>query len=383
MIEIASKILFWIFVELIFYVYLGYPLLLAFLSLLFDRKSTEPDYTPSISVLIAAYNEAANIGRKIAQTLQLDYPADNIEIIILSDCSTDGTDEIVNQSRDPRIRLLRIPERGGKTNAQNQGVLAAKGEILIFSDATTIYHPMALRYLVSNYRDPLVGAVSGRYQYFDETGSSPTGLGTIAFWNYENLIKKFQSQIKTISGCCGCIYSVRKSAYTALDPDIISDLVQPLMVLKQGLRVVFEDRALAYEETTQTSSEEFSMRVRVVTRAIHGILRVSELLNPLRYGWISFQLLSHKVLRWLVPFFLIGLFLSNLALLNNSFYLYVFIVQALFYGSALLSLVLPLQKVSKLLTVPLYFCIVNSAALVSVIEVIRGNRYVVWETVRK
>ena len=382
MIEIAAKVLFWTFMGLLFYVYLGYPLLLATLSVLFQRRQPEPDYTPNISVLIAAYNEVANIERKVIQTLQLDYPAEKIEVIVISDCSTDGTDEIVKGMADPRVRLLRIPQRGGKTNAQNQGVLEAKGEILIFSDATTVYHPMALRYLVSNYRDSSVGAVSGRYQYFDETGSSPTGLGTIAFWNYENLIKKFQSQIKTISGCCGCIYSVRKSAYTALDPDIISDLVQPLMVLKQGLRVVFEDRALAYEETTQTSSEEFSMRVRVVTRAIRGILRVSELLNPLQYGWISFQLLSHKILRWLVAFFLIGIFLSNLALLNSDFYLYLFIAQALLYGSALLSLVLPLQKVSKLLTVPLYFCIVNVAAVVSIIELIRGKRYVVWETRR-
>lgn len=383
MLEITAKVLFWIFTGLVFYVYLGYPLLLAALSVFFWRRQPEPDYTPSISVLIAAYNEAANIERKVIQTLQLDYPAEKIEVIVISDCSTDGTDEIVKGIADPRVRLLRIPRRGGKTNAQNQGALEAKGEILVFSDATTVYHPMALRYLVSNYRDSSVGAVSGCYQYFDEVGSSPTGLGTIVFWNYENLIKKFQSQIKIISGCCGCIYSVRKSAYTALDPDIISDLVQPLMVLKQGLRVVFEDRALAYEETTQTNSDEFSMRVRVVTRAIRGILEVSELLNPFRYGWISFQLLSHKVLRWLVVFFLIGIFLSNLALLNSSFYLYVFIAQGLLYGSALVSLVLPLQKVSKLLTVPLYFCIVNAAALVSVIELVRGRRHVVWETVRR
>jgi cellulose synthase/poly-beta-1,6-N-acetylglucosamine synthase-like glycosyltransferase len=383
MIEIAAEILFWTFAGLIFYVYLGYPLFLALLSVLFRCKPPEPDYTPKISVLIAAYNESANIGRKIEQTLHLDYPKEEIEIIVLSDCSTDSTDEIVNQMRDTRVRLMRITQRGGKTNAQNRGVLEAKGEILIFSDATTMYHPTALRYLVSRYRDPSVGAVSGCYQYFDDTGNSPTGLGTIAFWNYENMIKKLQSQIRTISGCCGCIYSVRASAYTTLDPEVISDLVQPLMVLKQGLRVVFEDRALAYEETTQTSAEEFSMRVRVVTRAIRGILWVSELLNPLRYGWISFQLLSHKVLRWLVPLFLIGILLSNLFLLNSTFYLCVFIAQASFYGSALVSFILPPQKYSKLLTVPLYFCIVNLAALVGIFEASRGKKYVVWETVRK
>lgn len=383
MMQSTSTILFWVFAGLLFYTYLGYPLLLALVSPWFPRRAPAPDFTPSLSILLAAYNEAANIGRKIDQTLKLDYPPGKMEILVLSDCSTDGTDEIVQAVADPRVRLIRIEKRGGKTNAQNIGVLQAKGEILIFSDATTVYHPMALRYLASNYRDPSVGAVSGRYQYFDETGGSPTGLGTIAFWNYENLIKKFQSRIKTISGCCGCIYSVRRSAYTELNPDIISDLVQPLKVLKQGLRVVFEDRALAYEETTQSTAEEFSMRVRVITRGIRGILSVPELLNPVRYGWIAVQLLSHKVLRWLVPFFLIGLFVSNLALLDQPLYLCAFLAQVLLYGSALASLFLPLQKVSKLLTVPSYFCIVNWAALVSVVEVMRGRKYVVWETVRK
>lgn len=383
MIDDVAVTLFWVFAGLLCYTYAGYPLLLAFLSRWVRRAAPEPDHFPRITILIAAYNEAANIGRKLEQTLRLDYPADRMEILVLSDCSSDGTDEIVKAVSDPRVRLLRMAKRAGKTSAQNNGVLEACGEVLIFSDATTVYHPMALRYLASQFRDPAVGAASGRYQYFDETGGSPTGLGTIAFWNYENLIKKFQSRIRTISGCCGCIYAVRASAYTALDPDIISDLVQPLQVIKKGFRVAFEDRALAYEETTQTSGEEFSMRVRVVTRGIRGMLSVAELLNPLQHGWIAFQLLSHKVLRWLVPFFLIGLFLANLALLGRPFYLCAFLAQALVYGCALASLALPLQRISRILTMPLYFCIVNLAALVSVIEVLRGRKYVVWETVRK
>ena len=243
-------------------------------------------------------------------------------------------------------------------------------------------HPQALRYLASNYADARVGAVSGRYQYFDPQGESPTGLGTIAFWNYENFIKMMQSRIRTISGCCGCIYSVRRDAYTPLPPDVISDLVQPLHVIRKKLRVAFEDRALAYEETTKSTSQEFSMRVRVVTRGIRGLLSVRELLNPFEFGWVAFQLWSHKVLRWLVPFILLILLSSNLLLWRQPFYRMVLCAQAAFYVTTLLSMLVPIQRVWKPLGIPLYFCTLNAAAFLSIIEVVRGKKYVVWETIR-
>ena len=374
--------LFWLSLGTLFYVYVGYPALLAILAMFSRRKPAGPGYEPMISVLIAARNEEASIGRKIEQTLALDYPADKLEIIVLSDASTDSTDAIVSACPDPRVRLLRMPQRKGKTHAQNRGAAVAKGEILVFSDATTIYHPQALRYLASNYHDPSVGAVSGRYQYFDPEQASPTGLGTIAFWNYENLIKKFQSRIRTISGCCGCIYSVRKDLYTELPEDVISDLVQPLWVIRQGHRVVFEDRALAFEETTKSTAEEFKMRVRVVTRGIRGLLSVPGLLNPGKYPWVALQLISHKVLRWLVSFFLILLFLSNAALASRPLYFELFTLQILFYLLALLSRIVPVHRHMKLLGIPLYFCTVNIAALFSIFEVFRGRKYTVWETVR-
>jgi cellulose synthase/poly-beta-1,6-N-acetylglucosamine synthase-like glycosyltransferase len=337
---------------------------------------------PFLSILIAAYNEEAGIKKKLEQTLNLDYPKDKLEILVLSDGSTDRTDEIVRSFGDARVRLIEVTGRKGKTNAQNEGVLRAVGEVLIFSDATTTYHPQALRYLACNFADPVVGAASGRYQYFDPRGDSPTGLGTMAFWNYENLIKKVQSTIHTISGCCGCIYSVRKEVYTPLAPDIISDLVQPLHVIRKGYRVVFEDRALAYEETTQSTSEEFSMRVRVVTRGIRGVLSVPALLMPWKFAWISFQLWSHKLCRWLVPFFLLALLASNLLLLHGAGYRLVLELQCAFYILTLVSLLLPIQRLWKPLGIPLYFCTLNTAALISVIEVIRGRKYVTWETVR-
>ncbi len=379
----VAQVLFWISVSVLFYVYIGYPALLGFLALFRRRPQREPGYCPSLSVLIAAYNEEASIGRKIRETLAAEYPAGKLEIIVVSDGSTDRTDEIVKSFAGSRVRLLRITDRRGKTHAQNEGAKECRNEVIVFSDATTVYHPKALLYLACNYEDPRVGAVSGRYKYFDPEGQSPTGWGSIVFWNYENLIKKLQSRIWTITGCSGCIYSVRRDLYTPLDDDVISDLVQPLHVVKKGRRVIFEDRALAYEETTKSAGEEFGMRVRVVTRGIRGVLSVPELLEPWKHGWASFQLLSHKVLRWMVPFFLILLFASSALLANRSAIRCLFLLQALFYVFGLLSVLVPLHRQWKPLGVPLYFCTLNAAALFSVIELFRGRKYVVWETVRK
>lgn len=380
-----AEVLFFACAAVILYVYVGYPLLLAVVAQVrrTSRRQPTDDYVPFLSILIAAYNEEKNIARKIEQTLSLDYPADRIEVIVLSDGSTDRTDAIVQSFADTRVRLLRLEPRRGKTHAQNQGVKQCRGDILVFSDATTVYHPLALRYLACNYQDLNVGAVSGRYQYFDPQGSSPTGLGSTTFWTYENVIKTLQSRIKTITGCCGCIYSVRRSAYTDLPRDIISDLVQPLWVIQKGYRVVFEDRALAYEETTESAAEEFAMRVRVVSRGIRGVLSVADLLKPWKFAWVSFQLVSHKILRWLIPFFLIVLFGSNVALVGRQGCRLLLVLQAVFYTCALVSTCVPLHRRWKPLSVPLYFCTLNAAALFSLIEVFRGRQYVVWQTIRR
>lgn len=375
--------LFGIAVGLVLYTYAGYPLLLAFVASMRRMPRRQPGYYPKITVLIAAYNEESNIGRKLIETLSLDYPRDRLEIIVVSDGSTDGTERVVEACTDPRVRLLRINDRRGKTHAQNYGVAQSRGDVIVFSDATATYHPQALVYLACNYEDATIGAVSGRYQYWDPEGDSPTGVGSATFWTYENVIKKLQSQIKTLTGCSGCIYSVRKSVYTPLPDNACSDLVEPLCVVQKGYRVAFEDRALAYEETTKSTGEEFTMRVRVVARGIRGLLSVPELLNIWRFRWVAFQLISHKLLRWLVPVCLILIFASTALLTNEPGFKYLFFGQVLFYGFALFTLMVPIHRYWRLLAVPLYFCTVNCAALVAMIEVVRGQKFVVWETVRK
>lgn len=369
-------------IALLVYVYAGYPLVLAAISVFFRRKRAELGYTPRLSMLICAYNEEAAIARKLEESLALQYPADKFEILVVSDGSSDRTDEIVKAQKDPRVRLLRVEGRGGKTVAQNKGVLECTGDIIVFSDATATYHPKALLYLAANYADPKVGAVSGRYKYFDPEEKSPTGLGSAAFWNYENMIKLMQSRIATLTGCSGCIYSVRRVNYVPLPASACSDLVEPLCIVRNGYRVAFEDRALAYEEVTKNSAQEFKMRVRVGARGIRGLLSVPELLRPWQHAWTSFQLISHKVLRWMVPLFLIVLLVSTAFNYNQPLFQILLAMQLAFYGICLLSLAIPLHQHWKVLGIPLFFCTLNAAVLISMLQVFRGNKFTTWETIR-
>jgi cellulose synthase/poly-beta-1,6-N-acetylglucosamine synthase-like glycosyltransferase len=334
-------------------------------------------------MIIAAHNEAAGIRQKLEDTLQLCYPPERLQILVASDGSTDGTDDIVREFSDRGVELVAVPVRAGKTQAQNIAVQHAVHEILIFSDATTIYEPHALSYLAGNYANRRVGAVSGCYRYYDPTETSPTAGGTVAFWNFENWIKTMQSRVHTISGCCGCIYSVRRSLYTRLPSSIISDLVQPLQVLLQGFQVVFEDRAVAWEQTTTNSQDEFRMRVRVITRGMRGMLSVSSLLIPWNTPWISLQLWSHKVLRWFTPIFVLCIFLGSALLVDHRWGQMLFIAQSMFYLTAAFAAMVPALRRFPLLNLPLYFCAINAASIVSIFQLLEGRHFTVWEPVRR
>ena len=216
------------------YAYVGYPLLLWLIAKAVPRRRSVPATDLGLTLIIAAHNEEAVIREKLEATLRLNYPRENLQIIVASDGSTDNTDEIVREFRDRGVELIEVRDRMGKTNAQNKAVLHARHPILVFSDATTRYDVDSLQYLAGAYLDPRVGAVSGRYDYFDSTADSPSGTGSTKFWNLENWIKRAQSRIYSLSGCCGCIYSVRRDLYTALSPETISDLVQPLHVILKG-----------------------------------------------------------------------------------------------------------------------------------------------------
>lgn len=378
-----AKIIFWTTAFIIFYTYAGYSLFIMLLSRLFNNTVKSGNFEPRVTFLITAYNEEKNIADKLRDTLAQNYPKDKLEVVVASDGSTDRTDEIVRQFSSQGVRLIRVEGRVGKTGAQNQAVKMVKGEVIIFSDATTKFDRNAVRNIARNYADPTVGAVSGRYEYYNPTGAS-IGIGNILFWKYENLIKSCQTRIRTITGCCGCIYSVRRTLYEPLPPDIISDLVEPLKILEKGYRIAFEPDAIAHEETTEKAAEEFYMRIRVISRGMRGMLYMKKLFNPLRYGFVSFQLISHKLLRWLIPVFLLVIFLSNLFLLSSPFYKIIFILQIAFYGMAFVGWIGERWNVKlKFVSVPLYFSTVNIASIISLYKTIRGYKAVTWETLRK
>jgi cellulose synthase/poly-beta-1,6-N-acetylglucosamine synthase-like glycosyltransferase len=379
----VSEVIFWTAVGAIVYAYGGYSLVTMLLALLVRNPVKRADITPSVTLLITAYNEELDIAQKLEGSLKLDYPRELLEIIVASDGSTDRTDEIVRGFEARGVKLVRVEGRLGKTGTQNEAVKHARGEIIVFSDATTTYDSQALRKLVRNYADPRIGAVSGRYEYRNPSGA-PIGLGTVLFWKYENAIKSMQTRIWTITGCCGCIYSVRRSAYVPLPRDIISDLCQPLKILESGYRIAFEREAVAYEDALEESKGEFSMRVRVISRGMHGLIFMRKLLNPLRKPFVAFQLISHKWMRWLVPVFAAVALLANAALLGeNIFYDVTFALQLAFYSIALLAFLLEGRvRFPKLLGVPLYFVTVNLASVSAMRRVFKGIRATTWETVR-
>ncbi len=378
--------IFWISFILIGYAYIGYPIVTFLISIFVNNKVTVSDIEPKVSLIITAYNEEKDIELKLKNSLDLDYPKDKLEIIVASDGSSDDTDSIVKKYENSelnRVVLHRVEGHLGKTATQNSAVGICCGDIIVFSDAASVYDRGAIRALVRNYADPEVGAVSGMYKYKNKKDSS-VGFATILFWELENFIKSRQTKIKTITGCCGCIYSLRKNLYTVLPGEIISDLVEPLTLLLKGYRIVFEPIALAYEETAGVTKEEFSMRIRVIVRGMNGMLFVRKLFNPVKYPFVSFQLISHKILRWLVPIFAIIIFVANFKLIGTSWlYNALFLGQIIFYCLACIGYFMEKKGVhKKIFYLPLYFCIVNLASLISIFKVLKKENIVVWQTKR-
>ncbi|MEO6030246.1 MAG: glycosyltransferase family 2 protein [Candidatus Binatia bacterium] len=376
-------VLFWFCAGAMAYVYVGYPVLLFLVSRVFDRRVAKAPITPTVTMVIAAYNEEEAIARKLDNSLALDYPVDRLDILVASDGSKDGTNGIVRayEARHPgRVTLLDLP-RGGKTVGQNHAADVAKGEILVFSDATTMYDAQAVRAMVANYADPLVGSVGGDVRYVRE-GEEASAKGRQMYWNYEASIRRWESRIFTVIGATGCIYSMRKSLYTHLHPAAISDFVQPARALIKGYRSVVEDDATCYEVAeSKQMGDELRRRARVVHRGIKGVGFMPEVLNPLQHPFLLFQIISHRLLRWGIPFLLIGAFVANAFLLDSWFYQLTFVGQLLFYGGALAALVLDRFGVRpRGLFIPLYFCLVNLAPLIAVWSLLKGEEKIVWET---
>ena len=382
-VKLTAEIIFWASAMALLYTYAGYPALIALIATLRPRRIARRDFTPSLTIIITAYNEERALASKLANTLALDYPRDLMEIIVASDCSGDRTDEIVQSFHSQRVILHRQPQRLGKTAAQNAAVDKACGEIIVFSDATSLYEPDVLKTIVRNFADETVGCVGGRLVYVDP-GDTHVGRGAKSYWGYETFLKRHESNACSLIGVSGCLYAVRRSAYVPLYNEACSDFIIATKMVEQGLRTIYEPEAVCAEETNQRQDNELRMRVRVIAQTFTDLWRHRAMLNPLRSGLYGVQLLSHKVMRYFVPFFLMGLFVASAALANyTTAYRALFLAQSLGYLCGAVSWLLENFGVrSRLLALPHYFVLANVASLIAMFQFLRGERYARWEPIR-
>lgn len=377
------EVLFWCALIVGIYPYAIYPILVGALGRLRPRPvRADRAFLPRITVVTAAFNEARHIGATLQNKLAQDYPHDLLEVIIVSDCSSDDTEAIVadTAARDPRVRLFRNEVRAGKTAALNLAVPRAQGELVVFADANSIYRPDTLRKLAQAFGDPDVGYVTGRMLYVNADGSL-VGDGCSAYMRYENLLRAAETRVGSIVGVDGGVDAIRRHLYRPMRADQLPDFVLPLTVFEQGYRVVYEPQAVLTEDTLSAQHQEYRMRVRVALRAFWALWDKRILLNPLRAGVYAWQLWSHKLLRYMsfVPL-LIAAAINWLLLGNGSIYVISAGAQLVFLA-LVLAAAINVNALGRTMLARLcfYFFLLNWASAVAFARFLRGHKQVLWQ----
>ena len=372
-----SEWLFWFFLLLILYTYFGYPVLLFLVSLLRRRPVRKGSVTPLVSVIIAVHNEEKIIRKKIENTLSLYYPREKLEIIVVSDCSTDLTEQIVSQFEIKGVRLLRLEQREGKDHAQKEGINRAKGEILIFTDAAASLEKSAIGNMVKNFADSKVGCVTSDDRVMpDERRESEEG----SYVKYEMILRRLESRVCSVVGLSGSFFAVRRELCEEWSSRYTSDFLLAIRSVAAGYRAVNDASSIAYYRIVPSFKHEFKRKVRTVASGLAVLIHNLHILNPLRFGFFSLEVVSHKLLRWLMPFFLFFAFLTNVYVLKESgFYLFFLLAQILFYSVTGLVLAFPYLNRIRVLRIPSFFCLVNLSILVAWLEIIMGKTHFVWE----
>lgn len=371
------EIIYWLSLGVLYYLYDGYLRVLQIL-VVFTRVNDNPNAQHSqlqLTVLVTVHNEAAQILDKVANILESEFLHGQLEILIASDGSSDGTDELVSSCPDSRVRLLRSPLRGGKTAAQNQAIQQARGDIIIFTDAATRFDRSFLREIYAPFSDPDVGAVDGHLLFARETGN-PLSASQGYYWNYELKLRSLESRLGILAVASGACLAVRKSLLIPMDPAIGEDCIVPLDVVAQGKRVVHAQRALAYDSMENSAEREFRTRVRMTARNWRGTWARPELLNPLRYPGYAFALWAHKLLRWLSPFFMMALFLSalTLGLRSGGWYWLFMIIPGGVLAGGVVAWVLGKGDIRMpVLSVAYNFCLANVGFLFGVLQALFGK----------
>jgi cellulose synthase/poly-beta-1,6-N-acetylglucosamine synthase-like glycosyltransferase len=371
---LSWELVFLVSATAIVYSYGIYPLLLALVPTRPRKQSSEPAEWPPVSVVISVYNEEKHIALRIDNLLALDYPSDKLEILIGSDGSTDGTNEFVRDASDPRVKLHAFPQRNGKPGVLNRLVPLARGELLVFSDANAMFATDALRKLVRHFSDARIGGACGRLVLHGDKSETDEG----PYWKLETYLKTRESALDSCLGANGAIYAIRKSCWPGIpDNTFVDDFVIGMRVREQGLRVIYDTEAVAAEELPQSVGHEMTRRIRIGAGDFQALLLCWRSLLPWRgvYVW-SFW--SHKVLRWMAPFFMITALVSSIALLHHSLFAVLLVLQLSFYGLALLGAVMGKRKI-VLLSAPHYFVIINLALLLGFFRFVTGTQQAAWK----
>lgn len=373
--------LFWVAFSLLAYIYVGYPLLIAVLARLIGREPQAQDITPPVSLLIPAYNEAAHIQAKIENSLALDYPREQLDIVVANDGSTDATAAIAERYRARGIRVISLPRNVGKGQMLNQVVPQLRGEIIAFSDASSELAPEALRLLVRRFADPRVGCACGLYRLL-RTGDDVRSEGEGLYWRYETAIKRNEGRLHSILGAHGAFYAIRAALFTPLSAASINDdYLIPMWIVSRGFRAVYEPAARCLEREAATVEGEFARRRRIAAGNCQQIVELWSLLHP-RHGWVAFSFFSHKVLRTIAPLLLLAMAITT-PFLPSPWALIMGAGQGLLYVSAWAGHICQRQgRTIRWLSPPLYFCLGNLAMLAGLLKFCFSRGPMVWERSR-
>lgn len=383
------KIVFWFSLFIIFYSYLGYGILIYVIvriKRLVSRSrvtTPQPGYEPEVTLVIAAFNEEDFIETKIANTFELDYPEDKLKLIFITDGSSDGT--AAHVQAHPRIEWLHKAERRGKVAAMNRAMTFVKTPLVIFCDANTLLNRECVREIVKHYADPLVGGVAGEKKIHSLEKDQAAGAGEGIYWKYESLLKKFDSELYSVVGAAGELFSVRTSLFhEALESTVIEDFVQSLQICLDGYVVRYEPAAYAIETASASMKEEQKRKIRITAGAFQAMLILKKLFNPFPKPVLTFQFISHRILRWtLCPLCLFLLFISNAWLVYHSagpVYTLIFWAQVAFYVLAWTGWAFASRNISvKALYVPYYFMFMNLSVYLGFLRFLRGSQSAVWD----
>nr|MBC7613743.1 glycosyltransferase family 2 protein [Pseudopedobacter sp.] len=382
-------IIFWVSLFIIFYTFFGYGIFLFFL-LRIKRLFVKPfqfkenEVLPTVSLIIAAFNEADIIEEKIKNCLELDYPKDKIQIIFITDGSSDETSTIISRTKE--VELLHQDIRAGKMAAIKRAIPFIKGEITVFTDANTFLNKAAVKQLVKHYQNPKVGAVAGEKRIMVADSADASAAGEGFYWKYESALKKWDYELYSNVGAAGELFSIRTGLYQPVESDtIIDDHMIAMRIAENGFIIAYEPGAYAMETASADSKEELKRKIRIAAGGIQSIIRLKKSANPFNYPILTFQYISHRVLRWAItPWLMILVLILNIIICvyyNNLFiYQLILLGQIVFYLASLTGYLLESKKIKiKILFIPFYFSMMNYAAMAGTFRYFKGKQSAAWE----